>query len=121
MTLADFRGTRGAPEEETPAAASVAGAPHEKGHPDPSEYVSIGLTLAVITAIEVAVFYVDVAQWALVTILMLLSTTKFSMVVLWFMHLKFDSQLFSAPLVIGLIFAAAVFAVVLSSLGAGLI
>lgn len=121
MTLADFRGIKRSAEDETQAATGDAPAPHEKGHPGPAEYSKIGLILGVITAVEVALFYMDMAQWALVAILILLSATKFGFVVLWFMHLKFDSQLFSAPLVIGMAFAVALFAVLLASLGGGLV
>ena len=36
-------------------------APHavEEGHPTPRKYVEIGAILAIITAIEVAIFYID--------------------------------------------------------------
>lgn len=115
MTLAEFRGIRKR-KAEGPAAEP----PPERAHPGPSEYAMIGLVLAVVTAIEVAVFYMDVAQWALVTILVVLSALKFSLVVLWFMHLRFDSGLFSWLFVGGLVLASALFVVVLSTLGGGL-
>ena len=114
MTLAEYRGIKGAAE-------AVETAPQERAHPGPAEYVKIGVTLAIVTAVEVAVFYADIAQWALVAILVLLSALKFSLVVLWFMHLRFDSRLFSGFFVGGLLLAAALFVVVLSTLGGGLV
>ena len=115
MTLAERRGIKGPPEGQ--------GHPQQAGegaHPGPLEYTRIGLILAVITAVEVGAFYLGIAQWALVTILVVLSAVKFSLVVLWFMHLRFDSGLFSWVLVGGLILASALFVVVLSTLGGGL-
>ena len=115
MTLAESRGIKRPPKHE--ATARQAGA---RAHPGPAEYVTIGLILAVITAVEVGAFYLGIAQWALVTILVVLSAVKFSLVVLWFMHLRFDSRLFSWLLVGGLMLASALFVVVLSTLGGGL-
>ncbi len=115
MTLAERRGIKRPPEEEAH--------PRQDGgraHPGPLEYTRIGLILAVITAVEVGAFYLDIAQWALVTILVVLSAVKFSLVVLWFMHLRFDSSVFSWVLVGGLMLASALFVVVLSTLGGGL-
>lgn len=115
MTLAERRGIKRRPEEEAPARPGG-----ERAHPGPAEYARIGLILAVITSVEVGAFYLGMAQWALVSILVLLSAVKFSLVVLWFMHLRFDSRLFSWLLVGGLMLASALFVVVLSTLGGGL-
>ncbi len=116
MTLAESKGIKRPQEHE--AAARQAG---ERAHPGPLEYARIGLILAVITAVEVGIFYLDIAQWALVTILVVLSAVKFGMVVLWFMHLRFDNRLFSWLLVGGLMLTGVLFVVVLSTLGGGLI
>jgi len=117
MTLAESRGIKRPPEEEE-APPRQAG---ERAHPGPLEYTRIGLILAVITAVEVGVFYLDIAQWALVTILVVLSAVKFSLVVMWFMHLRFDSQVFSWLLVGGLALIGVLLVVVLSTLGGGLV
>lgn len=82
-------------------------------HPSPRKYVFIGLVLAIITAIEVAIFYIDLSDVILVTTLIVLSVGKFGLVVAWFMHLKFDSRLFRFLFATGLVFALAVFGVVL--------
>ena len=45
-----------------------------------------------------------------------MSLVKFTLVVLWFMHLRFDSRLFSTLFLLGLLTAAAVFTVVIAAL-----
>lgn len=92
-----------------------------RGHPDEMEYVKIGIILAVITLIEVALFYVDLDRAVLIPTLMVLSGAKFGLVVAWFMHLRFDSRLFTTAFVTGLVLAAAVFTVVLATLGSNLV
>ena len=118
MTLAEYRGMKPATGE---GAAAAAPAHRERAHPGPAEYVKIGLTLAVITAVEVAVYYIDALSDVLIPILIVLSALKFSLVVLWFMHLKFDNRLFSTFFVGGLMLAATLFVVVLATLGGKLV
>jgi cytochrome c oxidase subunit 4 len=48
-----------------------------------------------ITLIEVGVFYVPAFQPVLVPALLVLSLVKFVLVVLFYMHLKFDRRLFA--------------------------
>ena len=50
----------------------------------------IALILTVITAVEVAVYYIPALLPFIFPILLVLSAIKFVMVVGWFMHLKFD-------------------------------
>jgi caa(3)-type oxidase subunit IV len=92
-----------------------------EGHPDARTYVTVGVILGVVTLIEVAVYYIDALSGALLGILMVLSALKFLMVVLWFMHLRFDSPLFSVLFAGGLTLVAALLFVVLASLGASLV
>jgi cytochrome c oxidase subunit 4 len=92
-----------------------------EGHPSAAEYIRIGLILAVITAFEVMIYYVDMAQGALLIILLTLSAMKFVLVALWFMHLKFDSRIFSIAFTGAMVLVMALFAVVLTSLGSSLI
>ncbi|MEN8144377.1 MAG: cytochrome C oxidase subunit IV family protein [Gemmatimonadota bacterium] len=72
------------------------GTSQESKHPSNRVYIGIAAILAVITAIEVMVFYVDALRPAIVPILLVLSATKFALVVMFFMHLRFDSRVFSA-------------------------
>ncbi|MBL76273.1 MAG: cytochrome C oxidase subunit IV [Chloroflexi bacterium] len=73
-------------------------------HPGPREYVIIGIILAVITAIEVGVFYLQLSTLMMSLILLGLSAAKFYLVIMYFMHLKFDDKrfllLFVAPMII---------------------
>ncbi len=91
---------------------------HEQHHPSPRRYVLIGVTLGVITAIEVGLFYVEATAALIVWLLLLSSLAKFLLVVGFFMHLRFDDRrfalLFFAPLVIMLSLAVALMAMFLS-------
>ncbi|MCH7578657.1 MAG: cytochrome C oxidase subunit IV family protein [Chloroflexi bacterium] len=91
------------------------------GHPDAAEYVKVGLILAVITGIEVAIYYVDALGDTLLPILLVLSALKFVLVILWFMHLRFDNRLLTVMFTTGMVLVVALFVVVLSTLGASLV
>lgn len=71
-------------------------APRVRSHPSALEYVRVAIVLAVITGAEVMVYYQESLRSVIVPILLVLSAAKFSLVALFFMHLKFDSRLFSA-------------------------
>ncbi len=92
---------------------SHAGAvPHaeEHGHPGAAEYIRIALILAAITAVEVGVYYIEGLRPIIGPILVTLSAAKFSLVVMFYMHLKFDHRLFSGMFLFGL--ATAVFTII---------
>ncbi len=82
-------------------------------HPQPRQYVNVAIILAVLTAVEVAIYYVEGVRSILVPILIFLAILKFVLVALWFMHLRFDSNIFKRLFVTGLVLALLVFAVVL--------
>ena len=86
---------------------------HEHGMSN-AGYIKIAILLAVLTAIEVATYYVDFGAFFLPTLLVLMSV-KFFIVVSYFMHLKFDSKLFSFAFYAGLVLAVAVYVVTLST------
>lgn len=112
------------PADETAGggrSTAVASPRGHDAHPEPAEYVVIGLILAMLTAIEVALYYIDVAQGLLITTLLVLSAMKFVFVVLWFMHLKFDSPLLGRLFATGFFGAIFLFAVVMATLGANLV
>jgi len=90
-------------------------------HPSPELYVQIGLILAAVTAIEVIVYYFDIQRAVFILILLGLSAVKFALVTMFFMHLKFDSNLFSIAFITGFALAASVFVVVLATLGGSLV
>ncbi len=112
MTLADYRKKRGEPLIREDAEHGA----HEETHPSALEYVQIGVILAIITAVEVGLYYLDLDFTLLVTLLLMLSVVKFGMVVLWFMHLKFDASLFAILFAGGLALTFGVFIVAVGTL-----
>jgi cytochrome c oxidase subunit 4 len=104
-------------EDQTvePAAHHAARAPHRAGHPSPKEYVRIGVILAVLTALEVAASYSGISGTILIPTLLGLAIVKFALVVLWFMHLKFDDRRYARFFVMGLSGAAILYLIVLIS------
>jgi cytochrome c oxidase subunit 4 len=84
-------------------------------HPSELEYIKIAAILGLITGAEVAIYYVKSLKSILVPALILFSLVKFTMVVLWFMHLRFDSRLFRRLFVTGVCLALFVFTAVLST------
>jgi cytochrome c oxidase subunit 4 len=77
-----------------------------RGHASTGFYWAVGGVLTVITAVEVAIFYVPFLSGVLVPLLLVLSAAKFALVVMFFMHLKFDSPIFSGVFLAGLVLAA---------------
>jgi len=67
-------------------------------HPTWREYKWVALILTLITVAEVWAYYVPsfVASPAFVPILLIMSAAKFAIVVLFYMHLKYDHKLFKA-------------------------
>ena len=86
------------------------------GHPSGREYVRIFFILVAITAVEVAIYYVreEMGGWFL-PVLFALMISKFVIVILWYMHLKFDDRRYSRFFVMGLAGAATLYLVVLIS------
>ncbi|MDP9069556.1 MAG: cytochrome C oxidase subunit IV family protein [Actinomycetota bacterium] len=82
-------------------------------HPSPRKYVWIAIILAIVTAAEVAIYYIPALESLLVPFLIAFALIKFIMVALYFMHLKFDSKLFRRFFVTGVVLALVVFTVVL--------
>jgi cytochrome c oxidase subunit 4 len=102
--------------EVEPAAHHAAGdRAHRSGHPSAKEYVRIGVILAVLTALEVAASYAGVSGAILIPTLLVLALVKFALVVLWFMHLKFDDRRYARFFVVGLSGAAILYLIVLIS------
>lgn len=74
----------------------------EHGHPDARQYIVIAAVLGAITAIEVAVYYIDALRPILPPTLIALSALKFALVVMFYMHLKFDHPIFTGMFLFGL-------------------
>ena len=84
-------------------------------HPGEGKYIKVALVLAVITAVEVAFSYWEAVEGILAPSLIAMSVVKFAIVVLYFMHLKFDSRLFRRLFVAGLALAIFCFGAVLTT------
>jgi cytochrome c oxidase subunit 4 len=87
---------------------------HEQAHASNQTYVIIAVILAIITAVEVAVWYLPSIHGILVPALIILSIAKFLLVVGYFMHLKYDNPLFRFMFFFGLIVALSVYLTVLA-------
>lgn len=77
-------------------------------HPTPRTYVYIGIFLAIVTAVEVWLSYTPALKGIVVPALLLLSSVKFVTVVGAYMHLRFDSPLFTYVFGFGLMVAIAI-------------
>jgi cytochrome c oxidase subunit IV len=64
----------------------------EHSHPTVAFYVWIGAILAVLTFVEVAVYFMEAFEAVEVPLLIILSTAKLILVVMFFMHLKMDHK-----------------------------
>jgi len=82
-------------------------------HPSPKEYVRIAVVLAVVTAMEVGIYYAEVSRALLIPALLIFAVIKFVLVVLWYMHLRFDSRTYARFFMIGLAGAVTLYLVVL--------
>ncbi len=67
----------------------------DETHATTGHYVRIAIILTVLTILEVATYYVDIPFALLVPLLLVMAGTKFALVVLYYMHLRYDSKLFS--------------------------
>jgi cytochrome c oxidase subunit 4 len=84
-------------------------AEHKGGaHPTTGTYLAIGAILTIITIVEVGVFYVPAFAGFLAPMLLVLSAAKFALVVMFYMHLKFDHPLFRMVFTLPLLIATAV-------------
>lgn len=93
--------------------------PHsEPTHPPIRTYLVIAAVLAVITSVEVAVFYITWLARFLVPILVVLSAAKFALVVMFFMHLRFDSRVFTGLFVGPLVIAVSIVLALMALFGA---
>ena len=83
-------------------------------HPGVAFYWILAAILGVITLAEYWVFTFDWSKTLINLVLFALSGIKFFSVVAFFMHLKFDSPLFTKFFVTGLVLATAVYGITLT-------
>jgi cytochrome c oxidase subunit IV len=91
---------------------------HEGGHAARGTYWIIAVALAIITMLEVAVFYVPAIRGVIVPVLLALSAVKFALVAMFFMHLRYDSPVLTLVLSIGLVVATAIILAMMFLFGA---
>lgn len=93
---------------------------HHADHPSIAQYWKIAGLLGVLTAIEVALFYIDEALGLggiNVVLLIILALLKFVIVVGWYMHLRFERPLLNRFFAGGFLLAVGCYAVVLAAMG----
>ena len=102
---------------ETLAPAADMHDAHSEGahaHPSEKQYIVVALVLGLFTAIEVATYFFDFGN-AAIPVLLSLMVIKFVLVVLYFMHLKFDSPVFIRLFGAGLTLAVGVYSIFLAA------
>lgn len=104
------------PDASDSTLASEAARESRSHHPPDGEYILIALALAVLTAIEVGIYYLH-SDSATIVVLLLLMVLKFSIVVGFFMHLRFDSPVLRRLFVGGLLLAVSVYTIILFIFG----
>jgi caa(3)-type oxidase subunit IV len=99
-------------DHPTPEAA------HAEAHASKGTYWLIALILGIITLLEVAVFYVPLLHSVVVPILLVLSTAKFALVAMFFMHLKFDKPILTTLFAGGIVVATGIILAMMLLFGA---
>ena len=89
-----------------------------RSHPTPAMYWGIALFLGVVTAVEVAVPYIEALDPVRVPLLIVLAIIKFGTVVAFFMHLRYDKKLYRTLFLFGVIGVVPLFVVVLLTMHA---
>ncbi len=102
---------------DTESSHTGMGEVHE--HPTWATYWKVATILGLITVVEVWVYYIPafVATKLFVPSLLIMSAVKFAVVVMFYMHLKYDHKLFRALFSGPLIIAAATMVVLLFLFG----
>ena len=103
------RGGHGTHDSHGAPGAAHAAAHDAHAHPTWKQYKWVALILTAITVVEVWIYYIPafVATKLFVPSLLIMSAVKFAIVVLFYMHLKYDARLFRAlftgPLIIAVV------------------
>ena len=91
-------------------------ADHAPDHASVATYVRVAMILTVVTALEVGVIYIRFLTPIVVPLLLVMATAKFVLVVMFFMHLRYDprslSAVFVGPLIIATLLGLALIALV---------
>ena len=87
---------------------------HEAEHPRDALYLKVAAALFILTGMEI---YTSYADWlgAFLPLLLILMAIKFVLVVLFFMHLKFDAKIFGRLFWAGFFLAVVVYSTALAT------
>ena len=98
------------PRSQT-AHTSQAGHRNHPGHATITTYLQIAVILGIVTALEFGAIYIRRLTPILVPLLLVMSAAKFSLVVLFFMHLRYDARalsvIFAGALIIAIVVVTA--------------
>ncbi len=88
---------------------------HDGGHthPGPGKYVVVAVVLAVFTGIEIWLSYADMNERLRTASLLFFMVLKFVLVVMYFMHLRFDNPIFRRFFIVGILLAMFVYTILL--------
>jgi len=76
-----------------PGHDAVASSPHaEAAHASTATYLKVAAILTVVTGLEYSALFIRRLTPILVPLLLTMSAAKFALVVLFFMHLRYDSR-----------------------------
>ena len=87
---------------------------HVHEHPSDWMYVKVALFLAVLTALEVGTYFIELESWVIGSLFVMM-IIKFVTVIFYFMHLKYDNPIFKRVFVFGLVLAIAVYVIALTA------
>ena len=90
-------------------------------HASVSTYVRVALVLTLVTALEVGVIYIRALTPIVVPLLLAMSAAKFALVVMFFMHLRYDPRALTAVFVVPLLVATGLAVALMTLTGAFLV
>ena len=88
---------------------------HEADHPRDALYLKVAGALFVLTGLEVYSTYAEWLGSAFIPLLLTMMAIKFLLVVLFFMHLKFDAKIFGRLFWAGFFLAVSVYVAALTT------
>ncbi|MBY5161802.1 cytochrome C oxidase subunit IV family protein [Salsipaludibacter albus] len=94
--------------DATTADATTQAAHHDE--PTVRQYVEIAGALSVLTLMEFSTYFVEFG-WLHIPILLTLMAIKFGLIVGFFMHLKYDTRLYTRLMVTGLVGALTLYGI----------
>ncbi len=92
-----------ASHEPQPSAEAAAVATQQHAHPN---YLYVYLSLVVLTLMELGVIYLPIGRAGMIVILVAFALAKLAMVVMYYMHLKFEPRLYTWVFIAPLPFVA---------------